>query len=126
MGLRAATPAANLILLGGLVGVAMASPSLVVRLVAYKLGKEGIEAVSDRFPQIKAEQWERGHELLQTRGAWVLVLSGVPGAGIVIVAAAGALGVRLYTFIPWVSVGMLVRYWVLLLIAVGGYRLVTG
>jgi energy-coupling factor transport system permease protein len=33
-GLRAATPAANLVLLGGLVGVVLASPSLVVRLAA--------------------------------------------------------------------------------------------
>ena len=72
---------------------------LAVRLAAYKLGKEGIEAVSDRFPQIKAEQWERGHELLQARGAWVLVLSGVPGVGIVLVAAAGALEVRLPKFL---------------------------
>jgi membrane protein YqaA with SNARE-associated domain len=99
---------------------------LAVRLAAYKLGKEGIEAASDRFPQIEAEQWKRGHELLETRGAWVLVLAGVPGVGIVIVAAAGALEVRLPTFILWVSIGMLVRYWVLLLIAVGGYRLITG
>ncbi len=42
---------------------------LVVRLAAYRLGKEGMEAVSDRFPQIKAEQWDRGRKLLQTRGA---------------------------------------------------------
>jgi energy-coupling factor transport system permease protein len=34
VGLRAVTPAANLVLLGGLVGVVLASPSLVVRLVA--------------------------------------------------------------------------------------------
>jgi membrane protein YqaA with SNARE-associated domain len=99
---------------------------LAVRLGAYKLGQGGIEAVSDRFPQIKAEQWERGHKLLQTRGAWVLVLSGVPGVGIVVVAAAGALDVSMAKFLPWVTVGMLVRYWVLLLIAVGGYRLITG
>jgi hypothetical protein len=44
----------------------------------------------------------------------------------VIVAAAGALSVNMVKFLLWVSVGMLVRYWVLLLIAVGGYRLITG
>jgi membrane protein YqaA with SNARE-associated domain len=99
---------------------------LAVRLAAYRLGQGGMEAVSDRFPQIKAQQWERGRELLQTRGAWIFVFSGVPGVGIVLVAAAGALEVRLPAFILWVSAGMLVRYWTLLLIVIGGYHLITG
>lgn len=98
---------------------------LVTRLALYKLGKGGAQAVLDRLPQLKAEQWERGQSLLEARGPWIVVLAGVPGLGIVFSTAAGALGVRVLAFVLWVTVGLLARYWILLLILVGLYQLLV-
>jgi membrane protein YqaA with SNARE-associated domain len=99
---------------------------LVTRLALYKLGKGGAQAVLNRFPQLKAEQWERGQTMLEAQGAWIVVLAGVPGLGMVFSTAAGAFGVRMLAFALWVTVGLLARYWVLLLILVALYHLVVG
>jgi membrane protein YqaA with SNARE-associated domain len=106
--------------------VLLCALGLVTRLAFYKLGKEGWEAVADRFPQIKPEQWDRGRKLFETQGAWIVVLAVVPGLGMVISASAGAFGVKVPQFVLWVTVGLLVRYWLLLMLVVGIYSLVTA
>ena len=71
----------------------------ITELAFYKLGQEGYEQVASRFPQIKPEQWQRAHDLFEKRGSWILLLSGIPGLNVVLVSAAGALGVGVAEFI---------------------------
>ena len=95
-------------------------------LAFYKLGQEGIDAVTSRLPRIKPEQWDRARELIQKRGSWTLLLSGVPGLGMVLVTAAGAFGVRVAEFILWATIGKALRNWLLLTAAAEAYRAVAG
>ena len=99
---------------------------LVTRLALYKLGKGGAQVVLKRFPQLKAEQWERGQNLLEARGAWIVVLAGVPGLGMVFSTAAGAFGIRTNAFVIWVMIAKMARNWLLLLIVANFYRFVAG
>jgi membrane protein YqaA with SNARE-associated domain len=57
----------------------VALASLLGNLAFYELGKEGVEIVTSRFPRIKPGHWHRATGLFQDRGAWILLLSGVPG-----------------------------------------------
>ena len=98
----------------------------LTELAFYKLGQEGMEAVTARLPRIKPEQWNRARELFEKRGSWILLLSGVPGLGMVLVTAAGAFGVRVGEFILWATVGKVLRNWILLVTAAEAYRAVTG
>lgn len=97
-----------------------------LNLASYYLGRKGMEAVTARFPQVEPERWERASKLLVDRGSWTLVLAGVPGLSWVITTAAGVLGVRVWAFLLWVTVGMLVRHWLLVIAVVGGYHLLSG
>ena len=98
----------------------------LTELAFYKLGQEGMEAVTARLPRIKAEQWDRASELFEKWGTWILLLSGVPGLGMVLVTAAGAFGVRVVEFILWATIGKVLRNWILLVAAAEAYRAVTG
>ena len=95
-------------------------------LAFYKLGQEGYERVSSRFPQIRSEQWHRATELFEKRGSWILLLSGVPGLNVVLVTAAGALGVRVVEFILWATIGKGLRNWLALIGASEIYLAVVG
>ena len=108
-----------LVLLASLLGA-------LTNLALYELGKEGIEAVSARIPRFKPEHWHRARDLFEKRGAWILLLSGVPGLGMVLVTAAGAFGVRVAEFILWVTAGKGLRNRLVLIIAVEVYRSIVG
>ena len=98
----------------------------LTNLTLYELGREGVEVVSSRIPRIKPEQWHRARELFERRGAWILLLSGVPGLGMVLVTAAGAFGIHVAEFVVWVTGGKGLRNWLVLIIAVEVYRSVVG
>ena len=95
-------------------------------LVFFKLGQEGVEAVRSRVPRITPEQWHRATELFEKRGSWILLLSGVPGLNVVLVTAAGALGVRVVEFILWATIGKGLRNWLALIGASEIYLAVVG
>ncbi|NIV35430.1 MAG: hypothetical protein GWN58_40035 [Anaerolineae bacterium] len=95
-------------------------------LAFYKLGQEGIEAVTARLPRIKPEQWDRAHDLFEKRGSWILLLSGVPGLNVVLVTAAGALGVRVAEFILWATIGKALRNWLVLIAGAKVYSAVVA
>jgi membrane protein YqaA with SNARE-associated domain len=98
----------------------------LTELAFYKLGQEGYERVASRFPQINPEQWERAHDLFEKRGSWILLLSGVPGLNVVLVTAAGALGVRVAEFILWATIGKALRNWLVLIAGAEVYRAVVA
>jgi membrane protein YqaA with SNARE-associated domain len=95
-------------------------------LVLYKLGKEGAEVVLERFPRIDPERLHRAQDLVATRGSWVLLLSGIPWLGAVLVTSAGILEVALAKFLLWVLISLGVRNWLVLIAVVEGYQLVAG
>ena len=95
-------------------------------LVLYKLGEGGAEAVLQRFPRINTERLYRAQELVEERGSWILLLSGIPGLGMVLCTAAGILGVRLGKFLSLVLIGLGVRNWLVLIAVMEGYQFVTG
>ena len=72
---------------------------VVGNLTLYKLGKEGLEAVVSRFPRINPARWQRAGELFETRGSWILLLSCLPGLGLLLSTAAGAFDVKLHEFV---------------------------
>ena len=98
---------------------------VVGNLTLYKLGKEGQEAVASRFPRIDPGRWKRAGELFETRGSWILLLSSVPGLGLLLSTAAGAFGVETHEFLLWIMVSKIVRNWLLLIIVANLYYLVA-
>lgn len=107
-----------LVILVSLLGV-------IGNLTLYKLGKEGHEAVASRFPRIAPARFRRAGELFETRGSWILLLSSVPGLGLLLSTAAGAFGVETHEFLLWVMVSKIVRNWLLLIIVANLYYLVA-
>lgn len=95
-------------------------------LANYYLGRRGFDAVQARFDIVKREQWERAEAWYTNRGSWILILSAVPLLGLVLATVAGALGIRRAKFLLWVSIGRLVRNWLLLLLLVEAYRRVSA
>ncbi len=87
-----------------------------VTLAYYKVGSKGTEAVLLRFPQIGSERWERTQTLYERHGSALLFVSFVPVVGMVLETAAGAVGVRMLSFIVWVFLGRMTRNWLLVLL----------
>ena len=98
----------------------------VGNLTLYKVGEEGMEAVVSRFPQINPARFHRAGELFETRGSWILLLSSLPGLGLLLSTAAGAFGIRMLVFVLWVVVAKMVRNWLLLFLVVNVYSLAVG
>jgi membrane protein YqaA with SNARE-associated domain len=107
-----------LVILVSLLGV-------VGNLTLFKLGKEGQEAVASRFPRIDPARFRRAGELFETRGSWILLLSSVPGLGLLLSTAAGAFGVETHEFVLWVMIAKMARNWLLLIIVANLYYLVA-
>ena len=93
-------------------------------LTLYKLGKQGFETVASRFPLVTPARWHRAEEMFKAQGTWILLLSSLPGLGILLSTAAGAFDIKLHKFILWVMVAKMTRNWLLLIAAVYFSRLV--
>jgi membrane protein YqaA with SNARE-associated domain len=85
----------------------------IVTLAYYYLGKEGVEAVFSRFPQIDTDRWSRVQHLYEKHGSGLLFLSFIPMIGVLLSTAAGAFGISLWAYLFWVWIGRVVRNWVL-------------
>jgi membrane protein YqaA with SNARE-associated domain len=99
---------------------------VVGNLTLYKLGKKGLEAVVSRFPRINPARWKRIADQFETRGSWILLLSCLPGLGLLLSTAAGAFGVKLHEFVLWVMIAKMARNWLLLIIVANLYGLAVG
>ena len=62
--------------------ILLSALGVVGNLTLFKIGQEGQEAVASRFPRIDPARWGRAVELFETRGSWILLLSFLPGLGL--------------------------------------------
>ena len=98
---------------------------VVGNLALYQVGKRGVDAIRERFPQVKDEQWLRIKRLYEEHGSLALLLSGVPVLGSLLTAAAGAFEVRLFSFVLFVFIAKLVRNWLIVVVPMEIYRLIV-
>ena len=89
---------------------------VVGNLALYRIGKGGADAIRERFPRIKPEQWQRVKSLFDEHGSLALLLSGVPLLGSLLTTAAGAFDVGLLQFILFVFVAKFVRNWLIVVV----------
>lgn len=111
--------------LAWLIVVAFSVLGSVGNLALYQIGKQGVDAIRKRLPRIKPEQWQRVKHLYDNYGGWVLLLSGIPVLGMLLTTAAGAFGVPRPTFLILVTIGKMVRNWLLVVIVREGYLYLT-
>lgn len=109
-----------------LIVVALSGLGVAGNLALYQLGKRGGDAVLKRFPRIKPEQWQRVKRLYDEHGSLALLLSGIPVLGSLLTTAAGAFDVRLFPFVLFVFIAKLVRNWLIVVVPLEIYRLITG
>jgi membrane protein YqaA with SNARE-associated domain len=95
---------------------------LAASLPTYYLGRKGMPAVRERFPDVPEERWQQVEGLFDRWGALILLLTALPGFGTVIPPAAGANGVRPVFFILLVALAKLIRNWVIVLVVFGSAR----
>jgi membrane protein YqaA with SNARE-associated domain len=98
----------------------------VGNLALYQVGNQGIDAIRQRFPRIRDEQWLRVKRLFDNYGSWVLVLSGIPVLGSMLTTAAGAFDVPRPAFLLLVTIGKMLRNWLLAILFYGTYNYFRG
>lgn len=90
-------------------------------LALYQVGKQGVDAIRKRFPRIKPEQWQRVEQWHDQYGRRVLLLSGVPVLGLLLTTAAGSFGLPRPAFLLLVTIGRMLRNWLLAILLAGIY-----
>jgi membrane protein YqaA with SNARE-associated domain len=100
----------------------LAALTLILSVAKYRVGQAGFEALTERFPQVSSERWEKVGNYFKRWGAPVVFFSFLPVLGIIIPPAAGAYGIRFGSFLIFAFLAKVVRYWLLLLLVVGGFR----
>ena len=109
-----------------LIVVAVSVLGSIGNLALYQVGKQGVDAIRKRFPRTKPEQWQRVKQWYDHCGGWVLLLSGVPVLGSLLTTAAGALGVPRPAFLLLVTIGRMMRNWLLAILVAGTYGYLKG
>ena len=99
--------------------------TLVFAAGKYRLGRDGYQALKEHYPQVSEERWERVNGYFERYGAPVVFFSFVPVMAWIIPPAAGAYGIRLRPFLFWAFLAKMVRYWLLIIIVVGIYELIS-
>ncbi len=99
--------------------------TLITSVAKYRLGRSGLETVKERFPQVSDDRWERIDNYFQRWGSVVVFFSFLPILAWIIPPAAGAYGIRFGPFLVWAFLAKMVRYWILLIIVAGGFRIIS-
>ena len=81
----------------------------------YYVGKGGTQSVFSRYPQLDGDSWDHVEDLYQEHGGRILILSGLPTLGLLLTTAAGAVGIKLFSFFFWVVLSKTIRNWLLVL-----------
>ncbi len=97
--------------------------TLITSVAKYRLGKSGFETLKERYPQVSDERWQRVNSYFDRWGSPIVLFSFVPVLAWIIPPAAGAYGISFPPFLVWAFLAKMVRYWILLIIVVGGFQL---
>lgn len=106
-----------------LVVLLLSALGVVGNVALYQVGKQGFDAIRERLPRVKPEQWQKVKGLYDRFGAWALLLSGIPVLGSLLTTGAGAFGVALPSFVVLVFVAKLVRNWLIVVVPIEIYLL---
>ena len=98
--------------------------TVVTSVAKYRLGRDGLDTVKERFPQVSEERWERVGNYFERYGSPVVLLAFLPLLAWIIPPAAGAYGVGFRPFLFWAFIAKMVRYWILIIIVIGLYELI--
>lgn len=104
-----------IVLVFTIIGVASSLPT-------YYLGRQGMPAIREKFPDVPEERWQQLENLFERWGALILLLTVLPGFGTIIPPAAGANGIKPPFFILMVGLAKLIRFWILALLVFGSTR----
>lgn len=96
--------------------------TLVVSVAKYQAGKQGLDIVKEKFPQVPEERWNQMGDYFERWGSPIVFLSFLPVLALIIPAAAGAYGISFRSYIFWAFLAKITRYWILAIIAVAGFR----
>jgi len=109
--------------LAWIVVLVLAALGLAGSLPSYHLGRKGnIPAIQERFPRVPEERWEQFEGLFERWGALILLLTALPGFGMIIPPAAGVHGIKPISFLIMVGIAKLIRFWVIVLLLFGSVR----
>jgi len=99
---------------------------VLTKLVYFKIGEEGRQAILEHVPRLEPEQLESIEKRFQEGGPGILLLSSIPGLGSAIAAAAGLLETPLAKFIVLVLISNLVRNFLLVVVVDQGVQLFSS
>lgn len=99
--------------------------TLVFSVAKYRLGRDGMHALKEHYPQVSDERWQRIYGYFDRWGAPIIGLSFIPLLTWIIPPAAGAYGIRLRTFVVWAFIAKIVRYWLLIILLFTIYLLLS-
>jgi len=88
-------------------------------LITYSLGKKGIPAIQAKFHQLDPEKLEHFNGWYDRWGNPLLLISMIPLVGTMIRLVAGINGIKLVVFLAWSFIALLIRNWVLFMVAHG-------
>ena len=99
--------------------------TIAFSVAKYKLGQAGYESLKEHYPQVEEERWDRVDGYFDRWGAPVIIFSFLPLLAWIIPPAAGAYGIKMRSFLFWAFLAKMVRYWLLIIIVVGVYELIS-
>jgi membrane protein YqaA with SNARE-associated domain len=119
MDLFASPLAWAIVLVLAIIGVAGSLPT-------YYLGRRGMPAIREKYPQVPEERWAQLEGWFERWGALILLLTILPGFGTVIPPAAGANGIKPIFFLIFIALAKLIRFWAIVLIVFGSARVLRN
>jgi membrane protein YqaA with SNARE-associated domain len=99
---------------------------VLAKLVYYKIGDGGREAIMDHIPKLEPERLEEIEDRYEHSGSRLLLLSSIPGLGSAIAASAGLFHTPMLTFVVLVFISNLVRNWFVIYILDQGAQFLSS
>lgn len=99
---------------------------VLTKLVYFRIGTGGREAVLDHIPSLELERLESIEQRFSQSGSGILLLSSIPGLGSAIAATAGLFRTPLLTFVLLVLISNLVRNSLVVFVIGQGVQLFSG
>jgi membrane protein YqaA with SNARE-associated domain len=103
----------------------LAAITVSASVAKYEIGKGGYKSLREKYPQVHEARWDQVHSYFNRWGAPLVLVSFVPVLTWIIPPAAGAFGIRFRRFLIFAFLAKVIRYWILILIIIGTYDLVS-